>query len=109
MRPLNSIAVFGLGKLGACIAATLAARGFQVVGVDIDAEKVRRVNACEPPVEEQLLGDTMREGRSRLRATSDAREARDTDASFYIHLLPVCWMAVSPVNFCCGRCSPWRG
>lgn len=84
MRPLNSIAVFGLGKLGACIAATLAARGFEVVGVDIDAEKVRRVNACEPPVEEQLLGDTMREGRSRLRATSDAREARGTDASFYI-------------------------
>jgi UDPglucose 6-dehydrogenase len=84
MRPLKSIAVFGLGKLGACIAATLAARGFQVVGVDIDAEKVRRVNAGEPPVEEPLLGDTMREGRSRLRATSDAREARDTDASFYI-------------------------
>jgi UDP-N-acetyl-D-mannosaminuronate dehydrogenase len=48
MKPLNSIAVFGLGKFGACIAAILAARGFDVVGVDIDAEKVRRVNAGEP-------------------------------------------------------------
>ena len=38
----------GLGKFGACIAAILAARGFDVVGVDIDAEKVRRVNAGEP-------------------------------------------------------------
>lgn len=84
MQPLNSIAVFGLGKLGACIAATLAARGFNVVGLDIDAEKVRRVNAGEPPVQEPLLAETMREGRERLRADADARAALDTDASFYI-------------------------
>lgn len=84
MQPLNSIAVFGLGKLGACIAATLAARGFHVVGVDIDAEKVRRVNAGEPPVDEPLLVKTMREGSARLRATVDAREVQDVDASFYI-------------------------
>jgi UDPglucose 6-dehydrogenase len=84
MQPLNSIAVFGLGKLGACIAATLAARGFDVVGVDIDAEKVRRVNAGEPPVDEPLLAETILEARPRLRATSDVREALQTDASFYI-------------------------
>jgi UDPglucose 6-dehydrogenase len=84
VQPLNSIAVFGLGKLGSCIAATLAARGFHVTGVDIDAEKVRRVNAGEPPVEEPRLAETIREGRARLRATTDVREARDTDASFYI-------------------------
>ncbi len=84
MKPLKSIAVFGLGKLGACIAATLAARGFDVVGVDVDAEKVRRVNAGEPPVEEPLLAETIHEGRSRLRATTEAQEAQDADASFYI-------------------------
>ncbi len=84
MQGLDSIAVFGLGKLGACIAATLAARGFTVTGVDVDPEKVRRVNAGEPPVEEPLLAETMREGRTRLRATTDVAEARDTDASFYI-------------------------
>jgi UDPglucose 6-dehydrogenase len=84
MQPLNSIAVFGLGKLGACIAATLAARGFSVVGVDIDAEKVRRVNAGEPPVDEPRLAQTLREGRARLRASTDVREAQEVDASFYI-------------------------
>ncbi len=84
MRPLNKIAVFGLGKLGACIAATLAARGFQVLGVDIDPEKVRRINAGEAPVEEPLLAETIRKGRGCLRATSDVNEARDTDASCYI-------------------------
>ena len=84
VKPLNSIAVFGLGKLGACIAATLAARGFEVVGVDIDAEKVRRINAGEPPVEEPLLAETLREARGHLRAVTDVREAQSADASFYI-------------------------
>jgi UDPglucose 6-dehydrogenase len=84
VKTINSISVFGLGKLGACIAATLAARGFNVVGVDIDAEKVRRVNAGEPPVEEPLLAETMRAAGNRLRATTDVHEAQDTDASFYI-------------------------
>jgi UDPglucose 6-dehydrogenase len=84
MQPLKSIAVFGLGKLGACIAATLAARGFTVIGVDIDPEKVRRVNGGEPPVDEPLLAETIAKGRGRLHATTDPRDARDTDASFYI-------------------------
>jgi UDPglucose 6-dehydrogenase len=84
VQSLNSIVVFGLGKLGSCIAATLAARGFNVLGVDIDPEKVRRLNAGEPPVEEPLLAETIREGRNRLRATTDVREASSADASFYI-------------------------
>ena len=42
---IKTISVCGLGKLGACIAATFAARGFEVVGVDIDPEKVRKINA----------------------------------------------------------------
>ncbi len=84
MRPLNSIAVFGLGKLGSCIAATLAARGFDVVGVDIDPEKVRRLNAGEPPVQEPLLAEMIHKGRSRLRATGNVRDVQNTDASFYI-------------------------
>ncbi len=84
MRQLNKIAVFGLGNLGACIAATLASRGFQVLGVDIDPEKVRRINAGEPPVEESLLAETILKGRANLRATSDVAEAANTDASCYI-------------------------
>ena len=59
MKTLEKVSVFGLGKLGACIAATLAARGFDVLGVDIDPEKVRLVNEGLPPVEEPLLAQTM--------------------------------------------------
>jgi len=84
MKSIEKVSVFGLGKLGACIAATLAARGFEVLGVDIDVDKVRKVNAGLPPVEEPLLAETVTAGRSRLRATLDHREAVQTDASFFI-------------------------
>src|SRR6266699_1935125 len=84
MKPIQKASVCGLGKLGACIAATLASRGFDVLGVDIDPEKVRRVNSGLPPVEEPLLAETITAGRQRLRATQDAREAVATDASFFI-------------------------
>ncbi len=84
MIPIRTVSVFGLGKLGACIAATLAARGFEVLGVDIDREKVRCVNDGLPPVEEPLLPETMNAGKGHLRATQDVGEAVATDASFFI-------------------------
>src|SRR5437660_5737042 len=84
MNSIKSVSVCGLGKLGACMAATFAARGFNVVGVDIDPEKIRKVNAGEPPVDESLLAETIKEGRERLRATDDPAETVATDASFFI-------------------------
>jgi len=84
MKPIQNVSVFGLGKLGSCIAATFAARGFNVTGIDIDPEKVKRVNAGLPPVEEPLLAETIAQGRSRLHATLDVREAVATDVSFFI-------------------------
>src|SRR5215470_7449307 len=84
MKSIEKISVCGLGKLGACIAATMAARGFEVLGVDIDPAKVEKVNQGLPPVEEPLLAETIASARGRLRATGDYREAVDTDASFFI-------------------------
>ncbi len=84
MKSIKSISVCGLGKLGACIAATFAARGFPVTGLDVDPEKIRRVNAGIPPVDEPLLAETMAEGKSRLTATDDPAETAKTDVSFFI-------------------------
>jgi UDP-N-acetyl-D-mannosaminuronate dehydrogenase len=36
MISIKSISVCGLGELGACMAATFAARGYPVIGVDMD-------------------------------------------------------------------------
>jgi len=84
MNSIRSVSVCGLGKLGACMAATFAARGFKTVGIDIDPEKIRKINAGEPPVDEALLAETIKEGRERLRATDDPAEAVATNASFFI-------------------------
>src|SRR3984893_831886 len=84
MKSIESISVCGLGKLGACMAATFAARGFPVIGIDIDPEKIRKVNAALPPVDEPLLGETMAESKGRLRATDDPAETVQTDATFFI-------------------------
>jgi UDPglucose 6-dehydrogenase len=69
------VAVIGLGKLGAPMAAAIAARGIAVVGVDIDPGKVERINRGEPPVQETGLAEYIRRGRVRLRATTDIAEA----------------------------------
>lgn len=84
MKDIKSVSVFGLGKLGACIAATLAQRGFPTIGIDIDPEKVRLVNKGRPPVEEPRLAETIQEGQSRLSATLEVAAAANTDASFFI-------------------------
>ena len=84
MKQIQKVSVCGLGKLGACIAVTMAARGFETVGVDIDAEKVRKINEGLPPVEEPLLAETLQAGRSRLRATLDYQQTVATDVTFFI-------------------------
>ena len=84
INPIKTASICGLGKLGACIAATLAARDFEVVGVDIDQEKVNRINEGLAPLDEPLLAETIRAGHSRLRATLDPRETVATDATFFI-------------------------
>jgi UDP-N-acetyl-D-mannosaminuronic acid dehydrogenase len=77
----TTVAIIGLGYVGACVAATLADRGMRVVGVDIDAELVAELNAGHCRFEEDRLAETLRAGRSagRLRATTDPGAAAAAD------------------------------
>ena len=71
------ISVFGMGYVGSVTAACLAEQRHEVIGVDVNPNKVKLINAAQTPVLEpglgDLLHDAVREGR--LRATSDATEA----------------------------------
>ena len=71
------ISVFGLGYVGTVSAASLAADGHDVVGVDVNAGKVALVNAGRSPIVEpdleDLLARSVTEGR--LRATTDTEDA----------------------------------
>jgi UDPglucose 6-dehydrogenase len=79
------VSVIGLGKLGASMAAAIASRGHDVVGVDISRAVVEAVNSGRSPVQETGLDDLIAANRSRLRATQSHAEAIfDSDISFVI-------------------------
>lgn len=79
------LAVVGLGKLGSPLAAVLASKGHNVVGVDLNPYFVDKINAGEAPVVEPQLQEIIDASRSRLRATSDFGDAiPNTDISFII-------------------------
>ncbi len=78
------IAVFGLGYVGSVSAGCLAAAGNDVVGVDINVRKVRKLGRGVPPVLEPGLDVALRSGLEDrcLRATTDVEDAiRSTDIS----------------------------
>ena len=54
------VAIFGLGFIGTTLAATLANRGFQVAGIDVDANVIARLQRSEVHVHEPGLGDMVR-------------------------------------------------
>jgi UDPglucose 6-dehydrogenase len=89
MSKTIAVAVMGLGKLGAPLSACLAARGFRVIGLDIDANKVEAINRGLPPVHEPGLAELIGETEGRLSATQDAEAAvRESDATFIVVSTP---------------------
>lgn len=80
-----TFSVVGLGKLGASMAAAIASRGFNVIGVDINHRAVELINAGRAPVQETNLEETIAANRERLRATLNHREAiLNSDLTFVV-------------------------
>jgi GDP-mannose 6-dehydrogenase len=71
------VSVFGLGYVGSVSAASFAADGHEVIGVDVNPDKVASINAGRSPIVEpgldDLLARSVAEGR--LRATTDTADA----------------------------------
>jgi UDPglucose 6-dehydrogenase len=84
------LSVVGLGKLGLCLAAIFAEKGFETIGVDIEEKIVQMVNQgkapwFEPGLEELLI----KHGGKRLRATLYHKEAiEQTDITFVLVATP---------------------
>jgi UDPglucose 6-dehydrogenase len=64
-----------LGKLGASMAAAIASRGHEVIGVDVNHRAVDALNAGNAPVQETGLQKMIEENRTRLCATMSHEEA----------------------------------
>jgi GDP-mannose 6-dehydrogenase len=78
------ISIFGLGYVGAVTAACLAKQGHQVIGVDINRDKIEQLAAGKSPIVEEKIAEIISDTISRgtLKATMDAKAAiNDTEAS----------------------------
>ncbi len=89
MEHSTKISVVGLGKLGLCIAACFADKGFQVTGVDIDIDRIEKINRGITPIQETGLGQLIKKSQSNLRATQKFEEAvLNSDISFIVVATP---------------------
>jgi UDPglucose 6-dehydrogenase len=78
------IAVVGLGKLGAPLAAVLASKGNEVLGIDVNPEAVKLLNEGRAPVEEPGLQALVSSSHERLSATTDLGAAAGADVSILL-------------------------
>lgn len=71
------VSVFGLGYVGSVSAAAFAADGHDVIGVDVNADKVASVNGGRSPIVEPGLDEQLASAvaAGRLRATMDTADA----------------------------------
>lgn len=72
-----TVSVYGLGHVGSPILAAWLLAGVRGIGVDIDEEKISKLNSGESPVDEPCLGDVFKRAleEGRLTATNDGVEA----------------------------------
>ena len=72
-----NVSVFGLGYVGTVSAASFAADGHTVVGVDVNPDKVASVNDGRSPIVEKGLDELIRDNAAngRLRATTSTQDA----------------------------------
>lgn len=78
------LSVVGTGYLGATHAAAMSSLGFEVIGLDVDQEKIAKLIDGQVPFYEPHLSDLLREqiATGRLRFTTEFSEIADCDVHF---------------------------
>ena len=86
------VAVVGFGYVGACVGAALAARRYQVIGIDSRTEIVEGINRGEVTISEPGLGDLVRQ------SVSDGHLTASTDISLIADVGVVIVTVGTPIN-----------
>lgn len=90
---MKRVSVFGLGYVGCVSAVSLARAGHEVIGVDINDDKVELINQGKSPIVEPGLGMALANvvKQKRLRATPSCAEAvENTDLALICVGTPSC-------------------
>jgi UDPglucose 6-dehydrogenase len=89
MMNIKKVSVIGLGRLGLPFALCLAKKGFKVIGVDIDIQKIDLLNKKIAPFFEPELKDYLDKFGSSFHPTDNYEKAvRETDVFFVIVATP---------------------
>jgi len=72
---LVDVSVIGLGRLGYPIAACIAAKGHEVIGVDINPRTVELIGSGRYSLQEPGLEDLLHKTEGRFKASSDTKDA----------------------------------
>ena len=77
------IAIIGLGFVGLSLASVLASKGFNVVGIDVDEQKCKKISNGISPFFEPDLEKTLKKGlKNKLQIESDISVVQDCDLIF---------------------------
>ena len=80
------IGVIGLGKAGLPLAAVIAENNIQVIGIDIDQDRVNKINSGINPIpEEEGLSELLKKhGGNNLTASSNPEDSKDCNVHIVI-------------------------
>jgi UDPglucose 6-dehydrogenase len=77
------LSIIGTGYVGLVTSACFAKLGHTVICVDIDPEKIQKINAAVSPIYEQGLNELLSANKGRITATTDYRNAlHNSDITF---------------------------
>tara|TARA_Y100001960_G_scaffold327815_1_gene415129 strand:+ start:57 stop:1370 length:1314 start_codon:yes stop_codon:yes gene_type:complete len=77
------IGIVGLGFVGLSLTSVLSSKGYNVIGIDVDKEKCKKISHGISPFFEPELEDLLKKGlKNKLKISSDFKLIRDCDFIF---------------------------
>jgi len=77
MENQKTVCVIGLGYVGLPLAVRCAEKGYRVLGLERDEEKVELINQGKSPIEEKFLEDNL--GKFKVKASTDEKVIAEAD------------------------------